>query len=207
MSSRPEDAAAEQADPDNVLLHRANVRRLEGEAIRDAMLTVSGRLDPKIGGPSEPVNLNEFMDGRGRPKVNGPLDGDGRRSIYIAVRRNFLPPMMLAFDTPIPFNTVGHRNVSNVPAQALILMNDPFVVDEANLWAQRLPANLDPKSQIRQMYLRAFSRPPTDEELADATEFLEEQRKLYGTQESGDTRVWADFAHVLFNVKEFIYLN
>jgi hypothetical protein len=206
MSSRPDDAAAEQADPDNVLLHRANVRRLEGEAIRDAMLAVSGRLDPKAGGPSVPVYLSEFMEGRGRP-TSGPLDGNGRRSIYIAVRRNFLPPMMLAFDTPIPFNTIGHRNVSNVPAQALILMNDPFVVEEAKVWVQRLPANLDPESRVREMYLRAFGRPPTNEELADANEFVLEQRKLYGTQDSGDTRVWADFAHVLFNVKEFIYLN
>jgi hypothetical protein len=206
MSSRPADDAAEQADPDNVLLHRANVRRLEGEAIRDAMLTVSGRLDPKAGGPSVPVYVSEFMDGRGRPK-SGPLDGNGRRSIYVAVRRNFLPPMMLAFDTPIPFNTIGHRNVSNVPAQALILMNDPFVVEQAKVWAVGLPANLEASERIRQMYLRAFSRPPTEAELADASEFLDEQRKLYGAQSAGDTRVWADFAHVLFNVKEFIYLN
>jgi hypothetical protein len=206
MSSRPEDPAAEQADPDNILLHRANVRRLEGEAIRDAMLTASGRLDPSIGGPSVPVYVSEFMEGRGRPK-SGPLDGNGRRSIYVAVRRNFLPPMMLAFDTPIPFNTIGHRNVSNVPAQALILMNDPFVVGQAKVWAEGLPANLDAAARIQQMYLRAFSRPATNDELADATEFLDAQRKLYGAQDAGDTRVWADFAHVLFNVKEFIYLN
>ena len=136
MSSRPADDDAEKADPDNHLLHRANLRRLEGEAIRDAMLAVSGRLNPKLGGPSVPVHLNEFMEGRGRP-ASGPLDGDGRRSIYIGVRRNFLQPMMLAFDTPIPFNCMGRRNVSNVPAQALILMNDPFVVEQAKVWAQR----------------------------------------------------------------------
>jgi len=117
MSSQPADTVAEQSDPDNLLLHRMNLRRLEGEAIRDAILTVSGRLDPKLGGPSVPVHLTEFMDGRGRPQ-SGSLDGDGRRSIYIKVRRNFLPPMMLAFDTPIPFNCMGRRNVSNVPSQA-----------------------------------------------------------------------------------------
>jgi hypothetical protein len=207
MSSQPADAAAEQADPDNLLIHRMNVRRLEGEAIRDAILAVSGRLDPKAGGPSITVHLNEFMEGRGRPSRSGPLDGEGRRSIYIAIRRNFLSPMMLAFDTPIPFNAVGRRNVSNVPAQALILMNDPFVVEQASVWARRLPANGNPVQRIQQMYLTAFSRPPTEDELSDATTFLADQRALYGPSAADDERAWADFAHVLFNVKEFIYLN
>jgi len=207
MSSQPADAAAEQADPDNLLLHRMNLRRLEGESIRDAMLAVSGRLDPKMGGPSEPIHLTPFMGGRGRPSQDGPLDGDGRRSIYIAVRRNFLSPMMLAFDTPLPFNTIGRRNVSNVPAQALILMNDPFVVDQANRWAERTAADADPRQRIWQMYLTAFSRPPADDELADAKTFLDEQRAIYAAKDPADQRVWADFAHVLFNVKEFIYLN
>jgi hypothetical protein len=205
MSSQPADAAAEQADPENALLHRANLRRLEGEAIRDAILAVSGRLDPKVGGPSVSVHLNEFMEGRGRP-ADGPLDGAGRRSIYIAVRRNFLSPMMLAFDAPIPFNSMGRRNVSNVPAQALILMNDPFVVQQAGVWAKRF-ANCDPPQRVQQMYLSAFARPPTSEELADATAFLGEQRALYAPQPGVDERAWADFAHVLFNTKEFIYLN
>ncbi len=88
-------------------------------------------------GPSVPTYLNRFMDGRGRPGRSGPLDGDGRRSIYLNVRRNFLNPMFLAFDTPVPFSTMGRRNVSNVPAQALTLMNDPLVVAQARLWAER----------------------------------------------------------------------
>jgi len=207
MSSQPTDAAAEQADPENLLLHRTNLRRLEGEAIRDAMLAISGRLDPKLGGPPVPVFLSTFMDGRGKPSRSGPLDGDGRRSIYTAVRRNFLQPMMLAFDTPIPFMTMGRRNVSNVPAQALILMNDPFVVEQAKLWSQRLTANSNPAQRVQQMYLAAFSRPPTPAELADANTFLTEQRTLYGAGLLADEQSWADFAHVLFNVKEFIYLN
>jgi hypothetical protein len=114
--------------------------------------------------------------------------------------------MMLAFDTPIPFNSVGRRNVSNVPAQALILMNDPFVVEQAKLWSQRAPASAGPSERVRQMYLAAFSRPPTPDELTDADTFLAGQRALYSTEDAAE-RAWADFAHVLFNVKEFIYLN
>ena len=139
MQSRPDPGSeAERIDPANVLLHRMNVRRLEAEAIRDAMLAVSGRLDRTLFGPSVLPHLTPFMDGRGRPGKSGPLDGDGRRSLYLNVRRNFLTPMFLAFDFPVPFSTMGRRNVSNVPAQALTLMNDPFVVQQARLWADRV---------------------------------------------------------------------
>src|SRR5262249_31419330 len=131
--------AGDRIDPRNLLLHRMRVRRLEGEAIRDALLAVSGRLNRKRYGPSVAVHLNAFQDGGGRP-ASGPLDGDGRRSIYLAVRRNFLSPMLLAFDTPSPFSTVGRRTVSNVPAQSLILMNDPFVHQQARVWARRVLA-------------------------------------------------------------------
>ncbi len=115
MSSQG-DPAADQADAQNLLLHKARLRRLEGEAIRDSMLAVSGRLDDKMYGKSVPIHLTEFIDGRGKGQ-SGPLDGDGRRSIYLAVKRNFLSPMLLAFDTPTPFSTMGRRTVSNVPAQ------------------------------------------------------------------------------------------
>src|SRR5436305_6128702 len=78
--------SAEQADPQNLLFHRQNVKRLEGEAIRDVMLAISGRLDVRMYGPSVPIFLTPFMQGRGRPKESGPLDGAGRRSVYVAVR-------------------------------------------------------------------------------------------------------------------------
>ena len=126
MSSRSADARAEELDPSNALLHRMPVRRLEGEVIRDALLAVSGRLNPTVGGPPVTVHLTEFLVGRGRPDKSGPLDGDGRRSIYIAQRRNFLPTLMQTFDTPTPFSTIGKRNVTNVPGQSLALMNDPL---------------------------------------------------------------------------------
>ncbi len=193
-------------DPENLHFHRQNLRRLEGEALRDAILAVSGRLDRQLYGPSVPVYLTPFMQGRGRPRESGPLDGAGRRSIYTAVRRNFLSPMMLAFDTPIPFTTIGRRNVSNVPAQALILMNDPFVAEQAHHWARRVLAgkNASDESRIRQMYLAAFSREPTAGELAAATAFLQQQAAEYGAT---DERAWTDMAHVLLNVKEFILVE
>ncbi len=205
MSSQP-NAEADRVDPSNLLLHRARLRRLEGEEIRDALLSVSGRLDPKMYGPPVPIYLTPFLDGRGRPG-SGPLDGAGRRSLYLAVKRNFLSPMMLAFDTPSPFSTVGRRTVSNVPGQSLILMNDPFVHQQAALWAKRVlakPGTTD--ARLAEMYVSAFGRPPTAEERRACAVFLDHQAALQKIS-GEDARVWADLAHTLFNVKEFIFLE
>src|SRR5205809_4200058 len=193
MSSQPEEHG-DPADPQNLLLHRMRIRRLEGEAIRDAMLAISGRLDRRQYGPPVPVYLTPFMEGRGRPQ-SGPLDGDGRRWLYVAVRRNFLSPMMLAFDTPAPFSTVGRRTVSNVPAQALILMNDPFVHQQATLWAKHVFApSATPRERINDMYLSAFARPASETELMACLEFLSQQGKLSGAK-PGEPAAWADLAH------------
>ncbi len=140
MSSREADGRSRAVDPQNRLLHRARGSRLEAEAIRDSLLSVSGRLDERLEGPSVRVHLDEFMTGRGRPSVSGPLDGGGRRSIYLEVRRNFLTPLFLAFDFPIPATAAGRRSQSNVPAQALSLLNDPFVSQQARSWAKRAVA-------------------------------------------------------------------
>src|SRR5205807_9286274 len=111
-----------------------------------------------------------FMEGRGRPEKSGPLDGDGRRSIYLAARRNFLTPMFLAFDYPVPSSTMGRRTVSYVPAQALTRMNDPSVVQQAEVWARRVRAQkgLLPPERIAGMYFTAFSRLPEPAELSAA---------------------------------------
>jgi hypothetical protein len=195
---------ADRLDPSNELWHRREVRRLEAEAIRDAILAVSGRLDPKMYGPSVAPHLTPFMEGRGRPGHSGPLDGDGRRSLYINVRRNFLTPMLLAFDFPTPASTMGRRNVSNVPAQALTLMNDPFLIGQAKVWASRIRKDekVAPADSVDTMYREAFGRSPSEDERTAALGFLEDQARAYGKPD--DLRAWADLAHVLFNVKEFV---
>ena len=206
MSSRSSDPEAVRQDPDNLLFHRANLRRLEGESIRDAILAVSGRLDPTVGGPPVPIHLTAFMEGRGRPGQSGPLDGNGRRSLYLEVRRNFLSPFMLAFDQPVPATTVGRRSVSNVPAQALALMNDPLVTAEAQRWAERILRDVEgpAENRIRHLYAQAYARPPSDLELTTATGFLDAQL----TQETADPKAaWADLCHALLNAKEFFFVD
>ena len=166
----------------------------------DAILSVSGRLDVTAGGPGIATHLTDFMQGRGR-QGSGPLDGNGRRSIYLTTWRNFLSPMMMAFDAPTPFNTMGRRSVSNVPAQALILMNDPFVIEQAKLWANRALSGSQntAEQRISRMYHSAFARPPSEAEAAAVLAFL--------TGHDQDEHTWADLAHVLINSKEFIYIN
>jgi hypothetical protein len=214
MSSNTHPDNVEQVDtidPANNLLHKARVRRLQGEAIRDSLLAISGRLDPKMYGPSVPIHLTQFMQGRGRPGKSGPLDGNGRRSIYLEVRRNFLSPMMLAFDTPIPFNAIGQRNVSNVPAQALIMMNNPLVIKMAERWAEQIVKDeSDVNQRIDEIYQAALGRKPSDQEMQLAIAFLKQQSQEYGISDQqlkDDARPWSDLCHIVFNVKEFIYLK
>jgi Protein of unknown function (DUF1553)/Protein of unknown function (DUF1549)/Planctomycete cytochrome C len=208
MSSAP--TAADAVDPTDALLHRMRLRRLEAEAIRDAILATSGQLDRRQFGPSVPIHLTDDMQGRGRPAASGPLDGAGRASIYLAVRRNFLSPMMLAFDLPLPASTVGRRNVSNVPAQALILLNDPFVDEQALAWARRaLQVEQTPEARIGRLYEAALARPPQPAELAAALEFLQSQASELGRSDAwqSDERAWADLAHVMWNSKEFLFVR
>jgi hypothetical protein len=115
--------------------------------------------------------------------------------------------MFQAFDYPTPFTAIGRRTVSNVPAQALVMMNNPFVVQQAELWAKRVLATPDKtrEQRVGAMYAAAFGRPPTAAELAAATAFLAEQDKEYGKPDA--PKAWTDLAHVLVNAKEFIFVE
>ncbi|MGB0767847.1 MAG: PSD1 and planctomycete cytochrome C domain-containing protein [Phycisphaeraceae bacterium] len=205
------DDNAEAQDPTNVLLHRQNIRRMTAEMIRDAMLVASGSLNEKRFGPPVPVRLTAQMQGRGRPK-SGPLDGNGRRSIYTSVRRNFLSPMMLTFDAPIPFSTVGRRNVTNVPAQSLTLMNDPFVHDQAKRWAQQLVQqdHPTPGTRIDAIFFAITGQAAEEQERVAAVAFLNRMAEEIDVPDDRimtDANLWQQFCHVAFNLKRFIYIR
>lgn len=152
--------ASDRSDPDNALLARFNVRRQEAESIRDSMLRVSGRLD--LGLYGQPVSTEST-----------------RRSVYVRVIRNALDPFMRAFDFPEPFSTVGRRDVTNVPAQSLAIMNDPQVARYADDWArQTLKHSASEPDRLAKMFLDAFGRPPSESELRQSKLFLEESRLL-----------------------------
>jgi len=220
MESRPRNAAAEELDPTNILLHRMPIRRADAEVLRDKILAVSGRLDLAAGGAPVPIHLTSYVEGRGRPPRSGPLDGNGRRSIYLEVRRNFLSPLLVAFDAPLPASTAGRRSVSNLPAQALILLNDPFIAAQAREWATRLlqpgsqvEAKRSPAAQLAAAYRGAFGRAPRPEELEDDLAFIAAQSSDFassaqpGEAADAEARAWSDLCQVLFNAKEFLYVD
>ena len=196
-------AGSKEKDPATTWLSHYPLRRLEAEAIRDAMLAVSGTLDTTMYGAPVPQHITSFMNGRGKPGESGPLDGAGRRSIYLEVRRNFLDPLLTSFDRPMPFTSFGKREVTNVPAQSLILLNDPFVMQEATRLAERLESRglKNNEEKIQWLYRNCFGRAATKEEIQEAASLLTSL-----TQKNSRT-VWKDFVHTIFNLKEFIYLN
>jgi hypothetical protein len=200
------DAGAADADPTNRLWHHVPPRRLEAEAVRDAVLTCSGRLDRTVGGAPIMPYIEPGTVDRGTPQTPGPLDGEGRRTIYTGVRRNFIQPMLVAFDFPRPITTMGRRGTSNTPSQSLAMLNNPFVVAQAKVWAERVLAEQpdhDATARITAMYLAAFCRPPDATELSATVAYVE--RRTAG----GDTplEIYTDLAHALWNTKEFVFVE
>ncbi len=199
-------------DPENLYLSSYPVRRLEAEAIRDAMLSVAGNLNLAPFGNPVPVHLTSFMQGRGRPRESGPVDGDGRRSVYVEVRRNFVSHLLQTFDFPTPFTSFGKRDVTNVPAQSLMLMNDPFVVHQSEVWAARILEGTDRSiaGRVERLYEEAFSRTPQPDELETAKSLLRDWGQREGLTRDEEILahpdIWVSFCHSLFNLKEFIYL-
>jgi hypothetical protein len=174
-SSEPPPGSRER-DPENRWLSHFPLRRLEAEAIRDSLLAVSGELDPTLFGP--------------------PVQGDAlRRSIYVGRKRNAMDPFLGAFDAPVPASAKGQRDATNVPAQSLALLNDPFVLQRAERWAQRLaadPALQDPELRVEAMFLGAFARLPSTTERARALAYLERsssQRRAVELQQEAASEV------------------
>jgi hypothetical protein len=199
QSSRGSEKALNE-DPNNQFLSRFPLKRLEAESIRDTMLLLAGRLDLKMEGPGVPPYLSESMLGRGRPGASGPLDGAGRRTVYLQVRRNFQNPLLLAFDYPTPFTTIGRRGVSNVPAQALIMLNNPLVQQLANDWGKNVLKEATAEARIQLLYRMAFARPAKIEEMKLASAFIAD------SQGESEAVVWGQLAHALLNAKEFLFV-
>ncbi len=212
MAHRPDEsqaAAVRTADPANRLLHHYPARRLEAEAIRDSILAVSGRLDPMLFGTSiQPYRQQEYPD---RRLFAGPLDGHGRRSVYIKNNLMESPSFLGVFNFPGGKFAQGRRDVTNVPAQALALLNDPFVHAQAAVWAEQLTARRDPSvaARVDHLFAAALGRAPS---AAERERFVEAARQLAARDGAGGgdvlTRreVWKDLAHAIFNLAEFCYI-
>ena len=192
MSSAPSVRAGE-VDPANAWLSHLRVRRLEAESIRDSLLAVAGELQETRYGPSVGPNAP-------------------RRSVYLQIRRTRLDPFLQTFDAPAPFSTLGRRDATNVPAQSLLLLNSQFVTDRAATWAKALVGDRSAsvEARVRGIFRAALGREPRVEELAAAAAYLGElagEHRVAPEAIMASVRVWQDFAHAIFNLKEFIYVR
>jgi mono/diheme cytochrome c family protein len=153
-------SARQTKDPENRLLSRGEVRRLDAEQIRDAVLALTGKLDRTPGGPS--VELAQ-----------------PRRSIYLKVQRNTKEPLLEVFDLPEAFVSVGRRNVTTTPTQSLLMLNSPLMLDYSRAFATRLErdAGTDSSTRIDLAFRLAFGRAPTSAERQSALAFLSEQAR------------------------------
>lgn len=181
--------AQRAADPDNFLFSHHQRQRLEGEAIRDAILAVSGVLDRQLFGPG---TLDEAMK---------------RRSIYFQLKRSMLPPMMIAFDAPDTLQSMGLRSSTTVAPQSLLLLNNVQVRGAAKAWAARLATErLDPHAKIAKVFLEGIGRLPSENEEKSVEDFIATQSKSYAPQGTPEA-AWGDLCQLIFGLNEFLYID
>jgi hypothetical protein len=200
------DNKASQTDPDNRLLWHFNLQRLEGEAVRDSVLAVSGRLNPKLGGlpvyPPLPLSVEQEQKVQGVDTWETSSGVDAlRRSIYIFQRRAQNLPLLDTFDAPVPTSTCERRRFSITALQALSMYDSDFVNEESVHFAERVrkEAGPDPRMQIRRMFELALDRPPSPTEEKDLLDFL----NSIGDRHKALTAL----CRVIFNTNEFLYID
>jgi len=230
--SRPVDdswAHAVKADPDNHLISRMSRKRLEGEAIRDAMLAMSNQLNSKMGGPGvHPPLPHEVANTllKKQWEVSENEDDHYRRSIYLFVRRNLRFPMFDVFDRPSANASCGRRNTSTTAPQSLTLLNSEFSIQSARNLAGVIIENgtSNPRDWVEQCYTTVFSRPPSDVERDQSIAFIAAQTELLrqgnrdpsalaipissiADQDPYQGAAFTDFCLAMFNLNEMIYLD
>ena len=194
---RSEIASAARIDPENRLLWKQIVRRLDAEEIRDAMLAVSGELDPAIGGPSAEASRS-------------------RRTIETRLIRNAHDPLLDAFDAPDGTSTTSRRDTTTTSTQALLLVNGGWPLARARALAARIDRverdSSDDDNRIVLAYRLTLGRRPAPDELIEAIEFLDQQSRLAQpsaprSSPSATHEALVDFCHVLINSSEFLYVD
>jgi hypothetical protein len=199
-------ARAAAADPDNRLLSRFPLARLDAEAVRDSMLSVSGEISEKIYGPYVASGTDE----EGAVVVREDREGAHRRSIYLQQRRTQVDSLLDLFDAPTIVSNCPVRGTSTVPLQSLALLNSNFVRARAAAFGaasrrSREPlTDLSKQERIRRTIARAFGREPTISERAASSQFLEKQAATYGAK--GDP-AWRDFCQMLLASNAFLYVE
>jgi hypothetical protein len=203
----------QEIDPDNHLLWKMRLRRVESEVIRDAVLTVSGKLDLTPGGPPIPIEPRE--DGSVVVANQGLLSPTAayRRSVYLMARRNYNLSLLSVFDQPVMATNCTRRISSAVPLQSLALLNDAFMLDQADHFAARVIAaagdSVDARIDIA--FRLAYARKPNEQEKAQSAALLKKLVKVYGEKEvppaQAELKALTRLCHMLLCANEFLYVG
>jgi hypothetical protein len=207
----PNAARAMKLDRENKLLWRANRRRLEGEAIRDAMLQMAGQLNLDMHGPSARPKLPAGVSARYAWEPDEEAAQRNRRSVYLLAKRNLRFPLFEAFDQPDLHQSCPRRAVTVTAPQSLAMLNSELTLELAQQWAERLLAERFVKTSdlVRMAYRAAYSREASEGEVELAERFLNEAMRD-GNEEARDepqAHDVADFCHALLNSNEFITVD
>ena len=198
-------------DPENRLLWRMRLRRLEAEVVRDSILAVSGKLVDRTGGP--PVLVTARSDGKvviDKSKLRTPTD-QWRRSVYLLIRRAYNLSMLSVFDQPLISTSCSQRDVSAVPLQSLTMLNDEFLAEHAGYFAQRVLARMgaDTTRQIALAFRIALARMPDEDEAALCATSFARQVDLYRasgvSEDEARRQALTELCHTLLNTSEFLY--
>ena len=210
-SRRPaRETRAERIDPENRLLWRMNLRRLEAESVRDAMLAASGQLDPTTGGP--PILLTTPIDGLSEPKSDVP-SGPRRRSLYLFARRVYPLKFLEVFDAPIMPVNCTERMQSATVLQSFAALNSPFAIEQARRLAERVRTETSAEHgrRFEQVVLLALNRPATSAERESFGGFLKDQVGHYAdaglAPSDAEASALADLCRMLLASNEFLYVE
>ncbi len=207
------DAKNFEADPDNILVWRMTPRRLDAEAIRDGILAASGQLDRTMPYASVVAHVGDGYINRGITPSQFNVEAR-YRSVYLPIVRDYVPDVLAVFDFAEPSLVVAGREITNVPSQALFMMNSPFVTAQSRTLAKRLLAmtQYDHGQRIIMAYMLTLSRPPTPAEAARSEQYLtaftphSDSAASPAPAASAET-AWATFCQALFACAEFRYLK
>jgi cytochrome c553 len=209
------DEAKAAKDNENRLLWRFNPRRIEAEVLRDSILAITGKLNTEMYGPGVYPRIDpDIINTGSRPRW--PLDAKDehatfRRSVYIFVKRSVMVPMLEVFDCPVTVVPSPVRSTSTVSPQALALMNNQFVLEQAGYLAERLTkeGGVQARAQVRRGFQLALGRTPSVKETQWALDFIKAQTAGYAERKNEKPAAAAlrDFCHALINLNEFVYVD
>lgn len=199
-------------DPDNFYLWRHTTRRADAESLRDSILFASGKLDLTVPAGSAVAKLGDGEYGRGA-STQDLAASDHHRSVYLPILRNAVPEVLQLFDFAEPSMLVGQRQITNVPTQALYLMNSEFVTENSDALAERLlsDSSLDDPARVEKTFQLVLSRPASDTEIERALAFIQrasdQKNAAAANQDKLTLHAWSGFCQALFGSAEFRYID